>query len=192
MALNLDAIGKKIGPFTKEYTWKDAVLYALGVGAGFSDLGYCYEKDLKVIPSFGITTMYDLMPQLAATSNVNLAGVLHGEQELIFHKPIPPAGTLTTSGAITHYYDKGREKGALVVAEFETFHSSGGKLFTSIVTSATATENGTVAAVMPPPDTVTVSRTSPATVRDLLSPTASTTIATGITGPPGSPVRRRG
>ena len=142
MALNLDAIGKKIGPFTKEYTWKDAVLYALGVGAGFSDLDYCYEKDLKVIPSFGITTMYDLMPQLAATSNVNLAGVLHGEQELIFHNPIPPEGTLTTEGAITHYYDKGREKGALVVAEFETFHSSGDKLFTSIVTVFSRLDGG--------------------------------------------------
>ena len=55
MALNLDAVGKKIGPISKEYTWKDAVLYALGVGAGFSDLEYCYEKDLKVIPSFSIT-----------------------------------------------------------------------------------------------------------------------------------------
>ncbi len=134
MALNLDAIGKRIGPFTKDYTWKDAVLYALGVGAGFSDLEYCYEKDLKVIPSFGITTMYAFMPDLAATSNLNLAGVLHGEQELIFHNPIPPEGTLTTQGAITHYYDKGKEKGALIKAEFETFHSNGKKLFTSIVT----------------------------------------------------------
>ncbi len=134
MALNLDAIGKKIGPFTKEYSWKDVVLYALGVGAGFSDLDYCYEKNLKVIPSFGITTMYDFMPQLAATSNVNLAGVLHGEQELIFHNPIPAEGTLTTEGSITHCYDKGREKGALVVAEFETWHSNGKKLFTSVVT----------------------------------------------------------
>jgi hypothetical protein len=59
------------------------------------------------------------MPQLVATGNVNLAGVLHGEQELIFHNPIPAEGTLTTEGAITHYYDKGREKGALVVAEFK-------------------------------------------------------------------------
>ena len=142
MALNLDAIGKKIGPFTKDYTWKDAVLYALGVGAGFSDLDYCYEKNLKVIPSFGITTMYDFMPQLASISNVNLAGVLHGEQELIFHNPIPPEGTLTTEGAITHYYDKGREKGALVVAEFDTFHSGGDKLFTSIVTVFSRLDGG--------------------------------------------------
>ena len=127
MALNLDALGKKIGPFTKDYTWKDAVLYALGVGAGFSDLEYCYEKDLKVIPSFGITTIYDFMPQLATTSNVNLAGVLHGEQELIFHNPIPPEGTLTTEGIVKHYYDKGKDKGALIVAEFETSHSNGQK-----------------------------------------------------------------
>ena len=134
MALDLTAIGKEIGPYTKDYTWKDTVLYALGVGAGFSDLDYCYEKNLKVIPSFAITTAYDLMPELAAASNINLAGILHGEHEIIFHNPIPPEGTLSTAGAITHYYDKGKDKGALIVAEFDTHHSNGDKLFTSIAT----------------------------------------------------------
>ena len=134
MALNLESIGKKIGPFKKAYTWKDPVLYALGVGAGFDDLAYCYEKDLKVLPSFGIVTLYDFMPHLAAESNVNLAGVLHGEQELIFYNPIPTEGTLITEGAITHYYDKGKGKGALIIAEFDTHHENGQKLFTSIVT----------------------------------------------------------
>ncbi len=134
MALDPSAIGKKIGPYTKDYTWKDAVLYALGVGAGFSDLDYCYEKDLKVIPSFAITTIYDLMPELATASNVNLAGILHGEHEIIFHNPVPPEGTLSTAGAVTHYYDKGKDKGALIIAEFETHHSNGTKLFTSIAT----------------------------------------------------------
>jgi NAD(P)-dependent dehydrogenase (short-subunit alcohol dehydrogenase family)/acyl dehydratase/putative sterol carrier protein len=134
MALNLNAIGKKIGPYTKDYTWKDTVLYALGVGAGFSDLDYCYEKDLKVIPSFAMTTIYDFMPELATASNVNLAGILHGEHEIIFHNPIPSEGTLSTEGAITRYFDKGKKKGALIVAEFETHHSNGTKLFTSIAT----------------------------------------------------------
>jgi NAD(P)-dependent dehydrogenase (short-subunit alcohol dehydrogenase family)/acyl dehydratase/putative sterol carrier protein len=134
MALNLDSIGKKIGPFSKAYTWKDSVLYALGVGAGFSDLEYCYEKELKVLPSFGIVTLYDFMPELASLSNVNLAGVLHGEQELLFHRPIPPEGKLITEGAITHFYDKGPGKGALILAEFATRDEGGQKLFTSIVT----------------------------------------------------------
>jgi NAD(P)-dependent dehydrogenase (short-subunit alcohol dehydrogenase family)/acyl dehydratase len=134
MALNPDAIGKKIGPLTKEYTWKDAVLYALGVGAGIDELDYCYEKDLKVIPTFAITTIYDFMGELGGATNVNLAGMLHGEHDLIFHNPIPPEGVFTTEGGVTHYYDKGKDKGALIVAEFETRHSNGQKLFTSIAT----------------------------------------------------------
>jgi len=142
MALNLDAVGKKIGPISKDYTWKDAVLYALGVGAGFSELEYCYEKDLKVIPSFAITTLYEVMPEALRLTNINLAGILHGEQELIFHNPIPPEGTMTSEGKILNYYDKGEKKGALVVAEAETRHSNGQKLFTSNMTIFSRLDGG--------------------------------------------------
>ncbi len=134
MALNLDAIGKPIGPMQKEYTWKDIVLYALGVGAGFSELDYCFEKNLKVIPSFAIALIFDVLSQAAIDSGINLAGLLHGEQELIFHAPIPPQGTLTTTGEITDFYDKGKATGALAVFKSETVHDNGQKLFTSIVT----------------------------------------------------------
>ncbi len=98
MALNMDAIGKKIGPLKKDYDWKDVVLYALGVGAGFDELDYTYEKNLKVIPSFSIAAIFDFLGQVGAASNMNLAGILHGEQELIFHNPIPTSGTLITEG----------------------------------------------------------------------------------------------
>ncbi|MCE5283121.1 MAG: SDR family NAD(P)-dependent oxidoreductase, partial [Deltaproteobacteria bacterium] len=47
--------------------------------------------------------------------------------------PIPTSGTLITEGRITHYYDKG-PKGALVVAESETTHSNGQRLFTNLIT----------------------------------------------------------
>jgi len=133
MALNMEAIGQKLGPLTRVYDWKDVVLYALGIGAGFEELDYTYEKDLKVIPTFSIAMIFDFFWQVAAASNINLAGILHGEQEIIFHHPIPTWGTLTTDGKITHYYDKG-PKGALVIAESDTHHSSGKKLFTSIIT----------------------------------------------------------
>ncbi len=134
MALDLDCIGKKIGPVSRDYTWKDVVLYALGVGAGFDDLDYCYESRLKVIPSFSIGAVFDFLAQVGITSNANLAGILHGEQDLIFHNPIPPEGKLITEGSITHMYDKGAQKGALVVAEADTYHSDGQKLFTNICT----------------------------------------------------------
>jgi hypothetical protein len=114
--------------------WKDVVLYALGVGAGFDDLDYCYETRLKVVPSFSIGAVFDFLAQVGLSSNADLAGILHGEQDIIFHNPIPTEGRLSTEGAITHIFDKGADKGALVVAEAETYHSNGQKLFTNIFT----------------------------------------------------------
>jgi NAD(P)-dependent dehydrogenase (short-subunit alcohol dehydrogenase family)/acyl dehydratase/putative sterol carrier protein len=134
MALNLDSIGKKIGPVTRSYTWRDVVLYALGVGAGFDELDYCYESRLKVIPSFSVGAIFDFLALVGVACEADLSGVLHGEQDLIFHNPFPVEGTLTTEGQITHIYDKGRDVGALVVAESETYHSNGQKLFTGICT----------------------------------------------------------
>ncbi len=134
MALNLDAIGKKIGPLEKEYGWRDVVLYALGVGAGFDELDYVYENRLKTLPSFSIAAIFDFLAEVGLSAEVDLSGVLHGEQDLIFHNPIPPEGKLITEGAITDIYDKGADTGALVVGKGDTFHSSGKKLFTNIVT----------------------------------------------------------
>jgi len=134
MALDLGSIGKKIGPLKKEYSWKDVALYARGGGAGFDDLEYAYEDRLKVVPTFSIGSVFDFLAQAAIGSNAELSGILHGEQEIVFHRPIPTEGTLTTEGAITHIYDKGPARGALVVAEADTFHSNGEKLFTNFFT----------------------------------------------------------
>ncbi len=142
MALNLDAIGKKIGPLSKDYDWKDIVLYALGVGAGFDELDYVYENRLKVIPSYSIASVFDFLAEAALSANANLAGILHGEQDIIFHNPIPVEGTLTTEGAVTHMFDKGEGKGALVVAKADTYHSNGQKLFTNIFTLFSRLDGG--------------------------------------------------
>ena len=125
MALNLDAIGEKIGPIERDYNWKDVVLYALGVGAGFHELHFVYEDRLKVIPSFSIASIFEFLAETAVKANVDLSGILHGEQDIIFHNPIPTEGKLITEGRVTHIYDKGKEKGALVMSEAVTRHSGG-------------------------------------------------------------------
>jgi len=135
MALDLNSLGREIGPITREYNWKDLVLYALGVGAGFSELEYCYEKDLKVVPSFAVASIinFDFLSTIAEITNVNILGVLHGEQKVVFHETIPVEGTLTTRGAVKEIFDK-KDKGAVIIAEFDTFHSNGNKLYTNILT----------------------------------------------------------
>ena len=143
MTLNLSAIGKKIGPITTRYDWKDAVLYALGVGAGFDELEYVYEERLKVIPSFAVTALYDFLSEFVTSTGVNLAGILHGEHELIIHNPIPPeGGTLTSEARVTHIYDKGAGKGALVIGQVDTYHEDGYKLFTNVATLFSRLDGG--------------------------------------------------
>ena len=79
MALNLDAIGRKIGPLRKDYDWKDVILYALGVGAGADELDYTYEKNLKVIPTFSIAAIFDFLGHSAIASGriISITGKLH-------------------------------------------------------------------------------------------------------------------
>ncbi len=134
MALDLDAVGRRIGPLVREYDWKDLALYALGVGAGFDDLEYVYEHRLKVLPSFSIAGVFEFLAAAAVEANVDLAGILHGEQDIVFHAPIPTEGTLTTEGQVTHLYDKGADKGALVIAEADTCDADGTRLFTNVFT----------------------------------------------------------
>ena len=166
MALNLEALGKPLGPITKDYDWKDAVLYALGVGAGFDEIEYTYEKQLKVLPSFSIAAVFNFFPLFCAEANVNLAGILHGEQELIFHQPIPAEGTLKTSGRLTHFYDKGKDKGALVVGESDTWHSNGKRLFTSRLTLFSRLDGGFGGENAPPPTLVMPERAPDIEIED--------------------------
>jgi NAD(P)-dependent dehydrogenase (short-subunit alcohol dehydrogenase family)/acyl dehydratase/putative sterol carrier protein len=143
MALNVEAIGKRVGPVTSEYDWQDIVLYALGVGAGFDELEYVYENQLKVIPSFAILSIYGFFNEFITLSGVNLAGILHGEHELIIHSPIPPeGGKLTSDGRITAMYDKGVGRGALIIGEIDTYHSDGQKLYTNVVTLFSRLDGG--------------------------------------------------
>ncbi|MCU0584872.1 MAG: hypothetical protein MUC46_02220 [Desulfobacterales bacterium] len=142
MGLNLAAVGRRVGPVTRRYDWKDAVLYALGVGAGFAELDYCYENRLKIIPTFGAAMTFELIWQLAALIELNPAGVVHGEHEMVFLHALPREGTLLSEGAVTACYDKGPATGALVVIEFETRGADGEPFFRTTATMVARLDGG--------------------------------------------------
>ena len=131
MPLDQSAISRPIGPLTETYGWKDVVLYALGVGAGFDDLEYAWEDRLKVLPSFSIAAILPFLREVVVRAGPDLSGILHAEQDIVLHGPIPTEGELTSEGAISAYYDKGEKKGAIVEAVADTWHSQGQKLFTN-------------------------------------------------------------
>jgi hypothetical protein len=62
-----------------------------------------------------------LSPQFFALSGLNPSGLVHGEHEMILHRPLPPhGGAWTSAGRITAIYDKGQDKGALIVTQVDS------------------------------------------------------------------------
>ncbi len=127
MPIDLSYVGKKLSPTTHTYTERDVMLYALGVGCGREELQFVYERDLKVLPTFAVIPAFPAMMNLGGAMQVNPAMVLHGEQRVELHAPIPTSGTITTTPTITAVYDKG--KAAVVVVETESVDQRGTLLF---------------------------------------------------------------
>lgn len=128
MALDLSIVDKPTAPTSFTYTWKDAVLYALGIGAKKDELDYLYEgRGPKVIPSFAVVPMFRPMFELLAKTNCDLSMVVHGAQRVRIHTDLPPAATVATTGKIRGIYDM--RKFAIVLIDNETRDESGKVLF---------------------------------------------------------------
>src|SRR5690349_21474896 len=110
--LDHDAVGRKSDPIERSWSSSDALRYAVGVGAGQADaakeLSFTTENsqgiDQQVIPTFAIVVGMAGLPPIG---DVPLAQILHAEQGLTLHKPLPPAGRITSATEVTGIYDKG-------------------------------------------------------------------------------------
>jgi acyl dehydratase len=138
MAINPNAVGTKSEPGRRSWTSKDALLYALGVGAGTLDpvnqeLEFTTENSQgvqqKVLPTMAVVLGVG-GNVLSAIGPFNWAMLLHAEQGIELHREIPVEGELESQTELTGIYDKG--KGALVVMEAKSkLVGSDEPLFTS-------------------------------------------------------------
>jgi acyl dehydratase len=118
------------------FSWDEdrVILYHLGIGAGDpptdpGELSYVYEANLKVLPTFASIVAFPTMFGLTQVDglDVNLAMLLHGEQDIELHGPIPTRADVTNRGRIAAVFDKG--KAALVIVEVTTESRDGERLF---------------------------------------------------------------
>lgn len=119
MPINPEAVGVKGTPSKRKWTSKDALLYAVGVGAGTDELSFTTEntKDTpqRVLPTFAVIiggggTPFDKI------GSFNPALMVHGEQGIELFDEIPPDGEIESTGECTAIWDKGNA----AVVEFES------------------------------------------------------------------------
>ncbi len=128
------AIGKEFARTSYTYHERDAMLYALGVGAPSdpldpAELKFVYElsDDFQVLPTFAVIFAKDLVRQFLsgdiAGIRYNPMMLLHGEQELDVLKPLPPSATVTSQFKIADIMDKG--SGLLMIFEVDSCDGCG-------------------------------------------------------------------
>ena len=128
MPINPDAVGASGGPMSRGWTSKDALLYAVGVGAGIEELSFTTENTgdtpQRVLPTFAVIIGGGGAP-LGAVGSFNPALMVHGEQGIELFDEIPPEGELESRGRIAAVWDKG--SAAVIETESEAINTATGK-----------------------------------------------------------------
>ena len=150
MPLNQDAMGTTTKPTETSWTSKDSLLYALGVGAGATDpTGFELEfttENSDGIEQKALPTMPVVLGgggsggAMSAVGTFDWAMLVHGEQGVTLHQPVPVAGTALMTGKVAAMYDKG--KAAVVVLEGEARTPGGELLWTTTMSAFIRGEGG--------------------------------------------------
>lgn len=102
------------------YDERDCMLYAVGVGLGADpldrgQLDFVYEKNLKAMPSLATVIAWD--DSWMEKVGLDLSKTLHGEMRLKLERPLPTAGEVISKVRIRGAWDKGPDKGAILLVE---------------------------------------------------------------------------
>ena len=153
MGLNYDKLKHWPQPDIEQvYDARDTLLYALGVGVAMdnpvpdADLKFVYEgvagNALQALPTqvvnLGVGPFWMQDPE----AGIDWQQILHGEQYLRLHRPLPPRGRIIARHSIDEIYDKGAAKGAIAYVRREITDADSGEPLASLVAAVFMRGNG--------------------------------------------------
>ena len=148
--LNYDNVmNRDFGEVEQTYTANDSILYALGLGLGHDPLdedqlrfvfeespGFCALPTMPVVlgsPGFWVRD---------PDTGIDWKKLLHGEQGLTLHAPIPAEATVIGVTRVTDIVDKG-DKGAFIYSDRTLYNkATGDKLATLTATTVARGDGG--------------------------------------------------
>lgn len=107
MPIDPDSLGYQTPPIEFDYGWRDAVVYALGVGAtADEELDYLYEgRGPKVLPTFCTIPTFAAFDALVDRIGCDRRGMVHHSQQAELFKPLRPNARLRVMGRVSALYD---------------------------------------------------------------------------------------
>lgn len=131
----------------QSFAWRDreTMLYALGIGMGsdplnMDELPFVYENNLKAVPTLATVVAWGAGPM--GKTGINYLMVVHGEQSVTFHKPMPTEAEIIADSRIAGAYDKGPGKGAVIYTETVIKDAKSGEPIATLLGSTFARGDG--------------------------------------------------
>jgi acyl dehydratase len=134
MPLNPDSVGAKSEPGIRSWDSKDSLIYALGVGCGVADLTFTTENsqgvDQQALPTMGVVLGVAGGGIFEQVGEIDWTMLVHGEQAIELHQPIPVEGSVTSVSEVTGIYDKG-SAGVLAMKTESVDSATGAPMWTT-------------------------------------------------------------
>ena len=146
MTLNYDRLlAAEIPGKEQDFSDRDTILYALGVGLGQDplderQLSFVYERDLKSLPTYASALAWTRFADVDL--GYSYAKLVHGEQRMVIHTPLPPRGAVVSQLRVKDAVDRGPEKGAILYFERTLRDKASGELISTQVLTIFARADG--------------------------------------------------
>jgi len=127
-------------------TKRDTILYALSVGLAADPMDVAqlrfvdHHKALAAMPSMAVVLGHPGFWAANPETGIDAVRVVHGEQSIVWHKPLPVEGEIIGRTRVTGLVDKGPGKGALMYTEKQVTDAATGDLLA--VTASTTFMRG--------------------------------------------------
>lgn len=136
MPINPDAVGATGGPTKCMWTFRDSLLYAVGVGAG---AGNPFSEELeftthnsndvtqRTLPTQGVVIGFGAGGALGKVGDLDWGKLLHGSQGITVRKPTPVEGSVDITDRISGIWDKGEGRNAIIETDATAVDSETGE-----------------------------------------------------------------
>jgi acyl dehydratase len=127
----LSQVGTRIATGEVAYSSVDAILYALALGLGDEPLDerqlrYVYEERLETLPTLPLVLGWQGIWMPVAGRDLDYPRMLHAEERLELHRPLPPAGIVRDEVHLDALVDRGAGKGVFIHTRKELYSENDG------------------------------------------------------------------
>lgn len=133
-----DVVARRFEPLEQAYDERDSALYGVSLGMGSDpldedELPFVFEgRGLRAVPSLALTLGWPAFWQDDPATGIDWMRILHGEQHLRLHRPLPAQGRVRATHCLAAVEDKGAGRGALIHFDIELHDATTGDALASL------------------------------------------------------------